>query len=418
MIQSTQNRLTLLFALGITLFCALILGTSYFYLHESLLEGLREDLVKDGHKEYMERYYNNGDHDNFSKLDEDEVFQIYDLSGRIIGQTNNAEAFHVPLNPDAFEESKKKQYVFDLVNYDQNRILVLYFRPNDKAVVRISEPIVQLSKYEQNFLKLLWLSSPGILILAYLLSRILVSLAMRPITEAFRFQENFSSNVTHELHSPLTSLKGNLEVSLRKPRSPEEYREFISLGLQEANRIISLLQDLYLLASSNFKSLSLVKEALDLDLLLGDTLKDIATRLEAKSLTVFHRWEPGFTLFCDPHLFGRAFVNLLDNAVKYSVEGSEIRLEAENIGNLAKLTLTNQSRYLKGEDPKKLLTPFYRGRNTESFQSAGKGLGLNITNYIVLSHGGKLRIQLEESGKFAVEITLPTKGKSLQLVSL
>ena len=334
------------------------------------------------------------------------------------GQTNNAEIFQAPLNPDAFEESKNRQYVFDLVEYNQSQFLVLYFRPNDKAVVRISEPITQLSKYEQNFLKLLWLSSPGVLVLSYLLSRILVSLAMRPITEAFRFQENFSSNVTHELHSPLTSLKGNLEVSLRKPRSPEEYREFIALGLQEANRIISLLQDLYLLASSNFKSLSLVKETLDLDRLLADSLKDINGRLEAKSLTVVHRWEPGFTLFCDPHLFGRAFVNLLDNAVKYSVESSEIRLEAENNGGQAKLVVVNHSRYLKGEDPKKLLTPFYRGRNAESFQSAGKGLGLNITNYIVLSHGGKLRIQLEESGQFRVEVSLPTKGKSLQLVSL
>ncbi|MDT8445307.1 MAG: histidine kinase dimerization/phospho-acceptor domain-containing protein [bacterium] len=417
MIQETKNRLTALFTLGIISFSVLVLSISYFYLHESILDTLKADIVEDGREEFVDHYRLN-DFEEFTQINEDEVFQIFSNDGRLLSQTSNSVYFTLPINQRLFRQADQDDQVFEVVNFGDKRYLIHYFRLDKTYLGRIAEPITQLLNYEQRFLRLVLLSSPGIVLLSFILGRLLVILAMRPITEAFRFQENFSSNVTHELHSPLTSIKGNLEVSLRKERKPEEYREFIALGLKETNRVIALLQDLYLLASANFQSLSLLKERVPVHEMLADLLKELRPRIEAKSLKLIDAGGGEIELFCDPTLMIRALGNLLDNAIKYSVENGSIHLAAERKEAFVRLTLTNQSKATQGMKPKELLTPFFRGSNTEAFQASGKGLGLNIVNYIVLSHGGKLRLGIDDTGLFTAEILLPQSGKATQINSL
>lgn len=417
MLSTTKARLTILFTLGITFFSVLVLSIAYFYLHESILDTLKDDIVEDGREEFIDHYRAN-DFAGFSEIDEDEVLQIFDNQGHLIAQTKNSKYFTPKLNLSAALKVDQDNRLFEVIAFNEVRHLVHYFRLDKQYIGRVAEPITQVIAYENRFLRLVLLSSPGILLLSFILGRVLVHLAMAPITEAFRFQENFSSNVTHELHSPLTSLKGNLEVALRKQRKPEDYREFIELGLKETNRVIALLQDLYLLASSNFKNLSLMKEQVPLAELVAEIHLELKPRLDAKSLSLEFDQGQDLEVFCDPGLFARALGNLLDNAVKYSVEGSVIELSAEKDGSYTRLVCSNQSKATTGMNAEDLLTPFSRGRNSEAFQASGKGLGLNIINYIVLSHQGKFKLSLDPNGRFSAKLTLPRSGKSLQIISL
>jgi len=410
MIPATKQRLTILFTVGISLFCGLIFWVSYFYLHSSILQGIKDEIQTEGQEEFVDHLAATG-LKGFEKLEEDEIFQVYTTEGRLITQSANSKFFEYPVNLTITDKLYGQEHLFEIVNFSHSRYLVMYFSLTKTQVGRIAVPILQLIKYEHNFLQLVLWSIPGILLLAYLISRVLVYFVMGPMTEAFRFQENFSSNVTHELHTPLASLKGNLEVSLRKERSPEEYREFIGLGLKEVDRIIHLLQDLYLLARSNLKTLTLEKESVRLTDLVEELETTLEARLAEKSLRLIKDWPTDILITCDSNLFSRAVANLLDNAVKYSVENSIIQLGAKKQGNRFIFTCSNQSRYLKNETSKSLLTPFYRGSNCSSFQESGKGLGLNIINYIALSHGGRLEINFGESAVFNAVLTLSQPKK-------
>ena len=387
------------------MFCGLIFWVSYFYLHASILQGLKDKIQTEGQEEFEDHLRSTG-LIGFSNLEEDEIFQVYSQDGHLVVQSANSKFFEYPINLELTDELPDGGHLFEVITFSHSRYLIMYFHLDRNQIGRIATPIIQLIEYEHNFLRLVLWSIPGILLLAYLISRILVYFVMGPITEAFRFQENFSSNVTHELHTPLTSLKGNLEVSLRKERSPLEYREFIGVGLHEVDRIILLLQDLYLLASSNFKTLTLEQESVRLTDLVDELEAELHTKLTANSLNITRNWPVDITVTCDSNLFSRALANLLDNAVKYSVPGSVIEVEADTKANRFYLICKNQSRYLKNETKRSLLTPFYRGSNCSSFNATGKGLGLNIVNYIALSHGGKLDIQIEESAVFRSTLTL------------
>jgi len=408
MIKATKIRLTALFTLGILAFSVLLLSVSYFYLHQSIVQEIRKDLWDSGLREFREILEVTAIRD-FPSVDEDEVFQVLLPDGQLVTQTKNSFYFTAPVNHSLLSQANENGDSWEIITFENQRHLVIYAQI-DHYLVRFAHPIHQLENYENHFLVLVLLSVPGILLLSYLTSRLLVQLAMKPITEAFRFQENFSSNVTHELLTPLTSLKGNLEVSLRKPRSAEEYRDFVALGLNETNRIILLLQDLYLLASSNFKSLDLLKSQVELSAIIEPILADLAPRLAAKSLCVEAINLNGHSLRCDGVLMGRALTNLLDNAVKYSIEGSRIFVSASQSSSQFILEIVNQSDHLEGEDTKKLFLPFYRGKNSEAMRATGKGLGLNIANYILLSHGGSLGLEVNANNGFTARVTLPQKS--------
>ena len=151
--------------------------------------------------------------------------------------------------------------------------LVSYFPIDGKYIGRAAVSLAEVKKYESVFLKLILVTLPGIFLISFFVSRYLVNQAMEQVSDFFTFQETFSSNVTHELRSPLASLKGNLEVTLRKDRETEEYKDIINLSLKEVDRIINLLNNLNLLASSKFKPLDLFKDSVDISKVIDELVR-------------------------------------------------------------------------------------------------------------------------------------------------
>jgi len=230
---------------------------------------------------------------------------------------------------------------------------------------------------------------------------------MKKITDAYSFQKNFSSNVTHELRSPLASLKGNIEVALRKERTQEEYVEFLEIGNKETDRVISLLDDLYLLANSNFKTLSLFREQVDLNELINSIIEKHNSTCPEKKLTTLPRDNGPINSLCDVNLIWKVFENLIENALKYTVDYQTIHIEIIKTPKGLLLKFENQSSNLTAMDVEKLGEPFCRGPNAELSDVSGTGLGLNIIKYIIHSHSGETRIYMPEKDHFIVELTLP-----------
>jgi signal transduction histidine kinase len=405
MITPTKKRLAVVFTSVIVVFNALILVLSYVVLHQSLMRGVKRHMTEDIRGEFIEQYRRFGLSPLKAMWDENHL-QILNRDGEVVISAPNSSGFLVGLNKGLLGAAFEGKQGFERRMIGKELHLVSYFPLDAKYAGRAAVPLGGELRQEENFLKLILFFSPVMLLLSYLVSRYLLNHAMKPISEVFTFQETFSSNVTHELRSPLAAIKGNFEVALRKERPAGEYREVISSGLRETDRIISLLNNLSLLASSKFRPLDLYKNRADLNGVLNDVVLSYTHAMHAKRIRHEVTETPGLTCICDEALIRRTVENLLDNAVKYTPEGGTIRLSLSGEKGKILFAVANTCEPFEGEELKKIFEPFYRAKKSR-LQSEGKGLGLYIVNYIVRSHGGTVTAGMTGEGLFSVSIALP-----------
>jgi signal transduction histidine kinase len=405
MIDPTKKRLAAVFTSVIVIFNILILMLSFFVLRQSLMSGQKRHMEEDIKAEFLDQYHRSG-LSPVKEIWDENHFQILNREGAIIVSTRNSAHFYQELNRKLLDDAFEGRQEFETAVVNNEPHLISYFRLDGNYVGRAAVSLSGEIRHARNFLKMIIFTSPVMLLLSYLVSRYLLNHAMKPISEVFTFQETFSSNVSHELRSPLASIKGNFEVALRKERLAEEYRRVIRSGLGETDRIINLLNNLSLLASSKFKPLALYKNKADINRILRELVVSYTPSMNAKRITCDTFETPDITCICDEALIRRTMENLLDNAVKYTPQGGRIRLDLSRDRGKMILTITNTSEPFGKAELKNLPTPFYRGKNSH-LRAEGKGLGLYIVNYIVRSHGGKVTIGVPEDRSFSVTISLP-----------
>jgi signal transduction histidine kinase len=405
MIAPTKKRLAIVFTSVIVVFNAMILVLSYIGLHQSLVSGVERHMTEDIQGEFVEQYRRFGLSPLKEMWDENHL-QILSRKGRVIVSAPNSAGFAIGLNKRLLAAAFAGKQGFETRMVGGDLHLVSYFPLDGNYAGRAAISLDNEVRQEENFLRLIFIFSPVMLLLSYLVSRYLLNHAMKPISELCTFQETFSSNVTHELRSPLAAIKGTFEVALRKERPAAEYREAIRSGLAETDRIISLLNNLSLLASSRFRPLDLSRNTTDLSRILREVVASYAAAMQAKGITPELDVSSGLTCTCDEALIRRTMENLVDNAVKYTTVGGKIRLSLTKERGKIVFASANTCEPLEEEELKQLFEPFFRGRKS-SLQSKGKGLGLYLVNYIVKSHGGTVTAGMTGDGLFSVTVTLP-----------
>jgi len=406
MIQSTKHKLTLIFSSVILAFSLCVLGIGFYFHHQSIYDALEDDLIIEGKQEFTTHFFYS-DIDSFNELAEDDVFQVLDYQGKLITSTYGRHQFELTAEAIHLEKAIKGEDVLLKRSIKGKTFLILYFKLSDEYIGLIAVSMEQLEQYQEAFLMMTLFTLPGLFLLSYLVSRYLVNLAMKPIAEAFRFQENFSSNVAHELLTPLTTLKGNLELSLRKERSVDSYREFIDRGLAGTNRIIQLLKDLHFLASAKFKPADLQQERIDLLELYRQIWDNYSSTFEATELAfspvpVGRAW-----CLCDVALMGRVMENLLQSTLKYALTTGPFSMEYKQQGKYGMFSFQNSTYPINIHEKSQLFEPFFRAKNATEHAQKGKGLGLNLVRYIVVSHGGKVEANLIAEDRLEIRIYLP-----------
>jgi signal transduction histidine kinase len=406
MIGFLKKRLTVIFVLiiaGANVFSMVVL---LGYLHFSILSVCKEHLLLDITREFIPSYRTGG-LDRISQLHEEDYLHVIRENGDIVAAAETSRQFHLPVDAAMLRRAVAGETVFKTVAKGDDQYLVSYFPLSSNHVGRVAQPLAITRAYEKSFIKLVLLSTPLMLLFSYGMSRFLVNRAMKPAMDACQFQENFLSNVTHELRSPLTSLRGNLEVALRKDRSAGEYRETIETGLRETDRIIDLLKNLSLLASSKQQTLDLASEKVDLKLVMKSLLESYAPALRSKRIAVESGDLPASVCSCDESLMKRAIENLIDNAVKYTPAGGMIRISGSRDAHLMHIKIENTAPHLAKDEMEYLSEPFYRSRHVLETDIRGKGLGLYIARYIIQSHHGEMSLHLSDDHIFSVTISLP-----------
>lgn len=226
------------------------------------------------------------------------------------------------------------------------------------------------------------------------------------IDSAFEAQRRFTADASHELRSPLTALRGELELAGRRDRSPEEYRRVIESALEETARLTRLVEDLLTLARSDAGAMQPRREATDVTVRAEAALERLRPVAEAKGLRLEVTGSGDTTALADPELLDRLVWNLLDNAVKFSDPGGSVEIRATGAAEAIELTVSDTGRGIPEETAPLLFERFSR-TDAAHTSPEGTGLGLAIVKAIAEAHGGRVRARNRPAGGAEFVVTLP-----------
>lgn len=224
----------------------------------------------------------------------------------------------------------------------------------------------------------------------------------------------FTADASHELRTPLTILTGELELALRTRKTPEQYQDVLSSALQEVLRLSHVVESLLLLSRTDINQIALHREPTSLTETLAD-LADAATILgTAKNISITFRPQSDEELIvsADRAKLYQMFLNLVDNAVKYTPPGGMITLTMHREGTNAEVHVRDNGMGIPKEAREKIFDRFYRVDKARSRDLGGAGLGLSIVQWIVASHDGTIRVESEPGKGSDFIVRLPLAGAS------
>jgi heavy metal sensor kinase len=226
---------------------------------------------------------------------------------------------------------------------------------------------------------------------------------------AFRQIRQFSADASHELQTPLTILKGELEVALRAPRSPEEYRRVLASALEESERIALLVEGLLLLSRADAGVLRMDRQPVDLAELVMEVGESAQVLANTHGVTLELKPAARVTIQGDRDHLRRLILNLVDNGIKYTPVGGLLTVTLQRDGEWAALHVVDNGIGLTPAEQEHIFQRFYRAPEALSCSKEGSGLGLCIARSIAEAHGGRIEVQsaVGRGSTFTLLIPLP-----------
>jgi len=219
--------------------------------------------------------------------------------------------------------------------------------------------------------------------------------------------KRFSSDVSHELKTPLTAMKGEIEVALKEPRSQEEYQKILYSNLEEVDTLQSIVKNLLMLTYLEKESLKSKFTPQNLDDVLLKAIEDLIIVGSQKNI-IFEMTElESVTVIGDEILLKTVFSNLIENAIKYSPYHTTIFISLSAANHMAHFRIEDEGNGIDEEKLNLIFERFYRADDSRSKQIKGFGLGLSIVQQIVDVHDGNITVKNRKPQGLTVEVTLP-----------
>jgi two-component system, OmpR family, phosphate regulon sensor histidine kinase PhoR len=229
------------------------------------------------------------------------------------------------------------------------------------------------------------------------------------LKQADEIRRDFVANVSHELRTPLSILRGYIETLRDDPHtSRDEMRRILEVMERHSRRLNLIVDDLLALAQLESANSNLQISNIRVDDLFFNVARDWEKKLGEKNLHVVVDLAPDVRVVpADPTRLQEILYNLLDNAVKYSAPGAEIRLHAQRRDGQVALTVTDTGIGIGPEDLPRIFERFYRVDKARSSELGGTGLGLSIVKHIAQLHGGSVEAESEPGKGTTIRVILP-----------
>ena len=373
----------------------------------------------------------------FNKVDVSPAFiQFVDELGALVQKSPNLKQKTLNYYPEAINNE-----LFDgkLDNISVRQIQVpLYQGTKIIGFLIVAMSLEDSAMVLNNLSKILLISFPFILIVLFLIARFIAGRSIKPISSiietsniitkdnlksriplplnrdelftlsqtinnlldrvenAIEREKQFTSDASHELRTPLAVIKGTLEVLVRKPRNPEEYKEKIDFCISEVNRLNHLVDELLLLARFENQKQTLKIERVSLNAIFLDVISRNSTIIAEKKIKCVANFTQDYYVNTDAYLLCIIVNNILTNAVKYSKSGETINFDIIENENQLLCSVSDHGIGIASEDLQKIFDQFYRSKSNEHPEIKGTGLGLSIVKRLSTLLQIDLQIESEE----------------------
>lgn len=227
-----------------------------------------------------------------------------------------------------------------------------------------------------------------------------VLLVFHDITELKKLEQmrkDFVANVSHELKTPITSIKGFSETLLDGAMKDQKALEaFLSIILKESNRLQSLIQDLLDLSKIEKQGFKLSVTELDLHEQISDVLAMLKGKMEEKKINLdFNTSNSGISIEGDPDRLKQVFINIINNAINYTPNGGNISIMILNQQRHVAVLVKDTGIGIEKDEIPRIFERFYRVDKARTRNSGGTGLGLAIVKHIIEAHKGSIEVNSE-----------------------
>ena len=226
---------------------------------------------------------------------------------------------------------------------------------------------------------------------------------------SFNQASRFSADAAHELKTPLTVLRGQIERAVARATTPELQGSLAEM-LDEVGRLASISRKLLLLSQADAGRLALRPVSVDLSEMLRDRIAD--TKMLELGLSISTSVADGLRLPADEELLGQVLNNLLGNALRYTPPGGRIEIQARALGSGVEVRFSNSTRRIPQAERSRFFERFYRGDASRNRGVDGHGLGLSLSRVIARAHGGDLVLEPSAETEVVLRLTLPAGNEA------
>ena len=428
---SLKTKLLLWFG-GVTAVILLLFSFFfYYYLNTSINENIETRLEQkaiDIEESSLTKHY-----------PKEVNFAIYDINVTLINKSTSFDLKGIK----SYLNQEKNFFILANQDFDEN-INVLYIYKTNKHIIAIYQKEID-NKIEDLVSSLLILNPILLLAFIYLASKIIDKILdpvknviavsknisiddfattielpkehdeIRELVDSFNGMrlrlktgvesiERFNSDVSHELKTPLTVILGEVEVTLRRIRSSQEYIESMQVIYNEAKQMQKIVQSMLLLTKFTRLNVQETYEECNLSRILADSIEKFTCKADSKKIRFHPEIRDKIVLNANPVLIGLVFSNLIDNAIKYSDEGKNIFITLYQDSKIHFL-IRDEGIGISEQHLDKISDRFYRVDESRSKKVEGFGLGLFIVKHILDLHEGTMHI-----------VSKPDKGTSIEIL--
>jgi heavy metal sensor kinase len=397
----------------------------------------------------FERYLENV----LGKKPKGKFIQIIDSSGKIGAKMNDIETDVIPTRFNSTERALKGEIVYETVE-DVNprlRMITMPILDNKKitSIVQVGSSLADFDETMRELLIIMIISIPTSISVTIIVGYFMAKKTLKPVDQirraavkisssnlderidikgrkdelgrlaetfnamisrlkdSFQRINQFSIDVSHELKTPLTILKGETEVALRKDRDNSEYINLLQSNLEEIDRMARIIDDLLLLSKADIQDMKLNIENISLRDLVADVCMNMKIFADNKEITLIVEELADVRLVGDELKLRRMLLNILENGIKYTPKGGVVNISSYTNNGYVCINVKDNGMGISGDDIKYIFDRFYRADRSRKRES-GSGLGLSISKWIAEAHKGTIEVtsQLSKGSQFLIKLPI------------
>jgi len=231
------------------------------------------------------------------------------------------------------------------------------------------------------------------------------NLMIKRLKDGVQLLEQFNSDVSHELKTPLTVIKGEIELTLNKQRDEQYYIKTLETIDGEAEQIQSIVDNLLLLTKYTKENIKQTFDDVSVDSLLLVVIEKFNTQLKEKNIKINIKIFESIEILANKILITSLFSNLIDNAIKYSLENTSINISLYKKEKMH-FIIEDEGIGIPKEDLEKVQNRFFRVDESRNKKIKGFGLGLSIVANSISLHNGMIKISSEKDSGTTIEVIL------------